>query len=1219
MWGTSISFLTMGASGGKRAGRVAPWLRRGRQPGILACACAVVLAGPAGAAGRLADRHLIHDGGQSRQFEVARDELHAVDARHRHRVVRMAALADAEAVRQRARRLQAATGEEVGPVLYQAGARRDRHSRRILTRQVLVELAPGAEPAEVAAAAGLAIDRPSPCGPRWVILRAAEPAAAPEAAARLRGIAGVLAADPLLARERAKKLVPSDPLFASQWHLRNTGQNGGTSGIDANITGVWDTHTGSGVTIGIVDDGLQFTHPDLAPNANTTIDYDFNDGDANPTPYASNEDWHGTACAGVCAARGSNALGVSGAAPSATLVGLRILAAPVTDAQEADALAHRNDVIAIKSNSWGVPDDGSTLDGPGPLTQAALAQAVQTGRGGKGTIFVFAGGNGLEVGDDSNYDGYANAIETIAVGAVSDRGEQASYSEPGANLVVAAPSSSADGQEITTTDLVGEDGYNWSGASGELADTNYTQTFGGTSSATPLVAGVVALMLNANPQLGWRDVQEILIRSATRNDPLDGDWATNPAGLHFNHKCGAGMVNAQAAVELAGDWSPLGARTTLSAEQRGLSLEIPDEDPAGVTRTFSFDAPHVRVEHVVVTVTATHTARGNLAIQLTSPGGMVSTLAEVHDDPGDNYVGWSFMSVRHWGENAAGTWTVHVADGAPDDTGTLDAVRIDIHGSATGAVPAAGSATLLTEGNVPANAAIDPGETVAVNLGLENTGSAATANLVATLRETGGVTTAGDPQAYGALAPGAGAARSFTFTAAGARGSEVTATLQLQDGAVDLGTASYRLVLGALATTSFSTTNPISIPSSGAASPYPAVIAVSNLSGTVTKVTATLNGLTHDYPDEIDALLAGPAGGSVVLLSDAGTGGEAGNLVLTFDDAAAAALPSYGILSSGTFLPTNHDAPDDIFPAPAPSGPAATLAVFNGLNPNGTWRLFLNDDSYGDGGTLAGGWSLAITTATCTDNTFFEFTGYAVDEGAGTATVTVVRTGGNGGSAAVDYAATAGTATAGSDFTATSGTLEVPAGQLVRSFTVPILDDPADEEPETVILTLANASGNSTLGTRSTAVLTILDDDEPPAGYDAWAADPANGLTPGVDDGPAHDPDADGLCNLLEYVLGGQPTLPDRAHAAPSCALDALGNLVVTFTRSDLSETDTTQVLQSGTDLAGWTDIPIHPPPAGPGVAITEDTPTPGLDTVTVTLPSGDATTLFARLKVTRN
>ncbi len=1218
MWATSISFLTIGACGGNGIDRAVPWLRRGAPPQALACACALAMAGPAGAAGRLADHHLIHDGGQPRLFEVARDELHAVDARHRHRVVRVAALADAEAVRQQARKLQAATGEEVGPVLYQAGARRDRHSRRILTRQVLVELAPGAEPADVAAAAGLAIDRRLPYGTGRFLFRAAEPAAAPEAAARLRGSAGVLAADPLLARERVRKLVPSDPLFASQWHLRNTGQNGGTSGIDANITGVWDTHAGSGVTIGIVDDGLQFTHPDLAPNANTTIDYDFNDGDTNPTPYESNEDWHGTACAGVCAARGNNTLGVSGAAPAATLVGLRILAAPVTDAQEADALAHRNDVIAIKSNSWGVPDDGITLDGPGPLTRAALAQAVQTGRDGKGTIFVFAGGNGLESGDDSNYDGYANAIETIAVGAVGDRGEQASYSEPGANLVVAAPSSSDGRQDITTTDLVGEDGYNWSGASGELADTNYTRTFGGTSSATPLVAGVVALMLNANPQLGWRDVQEILIRSATRNDPLDGGWATNPAGLHFNHKFGAGMINAQAAVDMAAGWSPLGAQTKLSAQQDGLALEIPDEDPTGVTRTFSFDAPRVRVEHVVVTVTATHTARGDLAIQLTSPGGMVSTLAGVHDDSGDNYVGWSFMSVRHWGENAAGTWTVHVADGAPDDTGTLDAVRIDLHGSATGAVPAAGSATLLAEGNVPANAAIDPGETVTVNLGLTNTGSAATANLVATLQETGGVTNASGPQAYGALAPGAGAARPFTFTASGPRGSEVTATLQFQDGAVDLGTATWQLVLGALATTSFSTSNPISIPSSGVASPYPSVIAVSNLSGTVTRVTATLNGLSHDYPDEIDALLAGPAGGSVVLLSDAGAGGEAANLMLTFDDAAAAALPGYGILSSGTFRPTNHDAPDDVFPAPAPSGPAATLAVFNGLNPNGTWRLFLYDDSYGDGGTLAGGWSLAITTATCTDNTFFELAGYTVDETAGSATISVARTGGNGGSAAVDYAATAGTATAGSDFTPTSGTLEFAAGQTLRAFPVPITNDPADEEPETVTLTLANATGNSTLGTRSTAVLTIHDDDQPPTGYDAWAANPANGLIPGVNDGPEQDPDADGLCNLLEYVLGGQPTLPDRANAAPSCALDELGNLVVTFTRSDLAETDTTQVLQYGTDLAGWTDIPIHPPPAGPGVTITENHPTPDLDTVTVTIPPGGAPALFARLRVTR-
>ncbi len=135
------------------------------------------------------------------------------------------------------------------------------------------------------------------------------------------------------------------------------------------------------------------------------------------------------------------------------------------------------------------------------------------------------------------------------------------------------------------------------------------------------------------------------------------------------------------------------------------------------------------------------------------------------------------------------------------------------------------------------------------------------------------------------------------------------------------------------------------------------------------------------------------------------------------------------------------------------------------------------------------------------------------------------------------------------------------------------------------------------------------------AGYLSWAAD--MGLTAGVNDSPDQDPDADGVSNLMEYVLGGDPLTSDAAALVIAGEPDGLGNFVVTFKRSDLSEGDTTQVLQYGSDLVGWTDIAVNPAPIGPEVAVTEDVPTLELDTITVTIPTGGAPTLFARLKVT--
>ena len=262
-----------------------------------------------------------------------------------------------------------------------------------------------------------------------------------------------------------------------------------------------------------------------------------------PTPVKMT--FHGTACAGVAAAVGNNTLGVSGVAPEATLYGLRLIAGPFTDAETAEALTRAPDQIQISSNSWGPSDSGRVKGGAGVLARAALKSAAETGRDGKGTIITWAGGNGADNNDNSNYDTYANSIYTISVGATSSSSLRSFYSEPGANVVICAPSNGG-ALGIATTDVVGSNGYS---SSSSPLGANYTNTFGGTSSACPAVAGTVALMLERNPDLGWRDVQEILIASAYKINPTNGDWIVNAGGFNFNHNFGAGLIDATAAVD----------------------------------------------------------------------------------------------------------------------------------------------------------------------------------------------------------------------------------------------------------------------------------------------------------------------------------------------------------------------------------------------------------------------------------------------------------------------------------------------------------------------------------------------------------------------------------------------------------------------------------------------------------------------------------------------
>jgi hypothetical protein len=347
--------------------------------------------------------------------------------------------------------------------------------------------------------------------------------------------------------EMSEMSIPTDPLLNKQWHLINTGQQVGgpdfqnifgIPGEDINVGGAWNLgYTGEGVKVGVFElSTLQTTHPDLQANMDPNLSFLFG-------PTGGD---HATAVAGLIGAVANNGIGGSGVAPGTTLVPMSGVNTPgaITNAIRY-ALDNNIDVV---NNSWG-PSVVRGLTSLDPDQMLALRDSVFFGRDGLGTIWVFAAGNAGKEEDSASYNGFVNSRYTIGVTGVDHDGEYnnidgtvTGYPMTGASVLVAAPTGSNTlrivddftiGSGIITTDLTGEAGYNQTGFVTDrdfLPDINYTSTFNGTSAAAPQVTGVIALMLEANPNLSWRDVQEILLRSARQN----AEFATQANGADLS-------------------------------------------------------------------------------------------------------------------------------------------------------------------------------------------------------------------------------------------------------------------------------------------------------------------------------------------------------------------------------------------------------------------------------------------------------------------------------------------------------------------------------------------------------------------------------------------------------------------------------------------------------------------------------------------------------------
>ncbi|GFO36220.1 furin-like prohormone convertase [Plakobranchus ocellatus] len=481
-------------------------------------------------------------------------------------------------------------------------------------------------------------------------------------------------------RDVAQQMSVTDPLWGSQWYLHE----GAYGGHDMNVLGAWRKgYTGKNIVVTILDDGLEHQHQDLHRNYDPYASYDINNHDSDPVPRydPSNENRHGTRCAGEVSAEANNTHCTIGIAPDSRIGGIRMLDGDVFDAVEAASLSFNRSHIDIYSASWGPDDDGKVVDGPGTLAMKAFIDGINLGREGKGSIFVWASGNGGSARDSCNCDGYTNSIFTLSISSTSEKGMKPWYLEECSSTLATTYSSGAYSErQIATTDL----------------HNRCTTSHTGTSASAPLAAGIIALVLEANNQLTWRDVQYITLMTARPEPIRDGQWVTNALGRKVSLRYGYGLMDASAMVDLALDWINVPQKHECVISSPESNVRLPPKQPYSSRLEISacVDQPdHVVnfLEHVQARISLTFYSRGQTVIYLTSPSGTRSKLlpARPSDTLEGGFEDWPFLSVHFWGERPHGIWTLDIEDaggnswGSGGGGGTLISWSLVLHGTAS--------------------------------------------------------------------------------------------------------------------------------------------------------------------------------------------------------------------------------------------------------------------------------------------------------------------------------------------------------------------------------------------------------------------------------------------------------------------------------------------------------------------------------------------------------
>lgn len=471
--------------------------------------------------------------------------------------------------------------------------------------------------------------------------------------------------------------------FPNQWHLKKTTIGGTQVDAHANVEATWALADGTGSTIAVIDDGVDLDHEEFRSGGKIVAPRDVTLNTANPRPGFG--DRHGTACAGVACADGL--FGASGVAPKARIIPIR-LASGLGSQQEADAFVWAAQQGAdVISCSWG-PEDGDWRDPSDPLhaqvvplpdsTRLAIDFAVDQGRGGKGCVVCFAAGNGNEPVDN---DGYASYSRLMAIAACNDLGKKSAYSDFGNAVWCAFPSNETIVPRLTTgiwtTDNMGPSGYNPGQTTKGDAAGNYTNSFGGTSSACPGAAGVAALVLSRNPNLRWDEVREVMKNSCDKIDVAGG--AYNAQG--HSPKYGYGRLNAKKAVELAVPATGTDRIVTATAAK---DVPIRDFQTSRLDVTVAETAP---LKAVKVDVDIEHTYIGDLAVSIKPPAanGVGPIVLHSNAGGGTDNLRATYDQVNTpalaglVGKKPQGRWTLVVKDTAAVDTGRIRRVSLEMH------------------------------------------------------------------------------------------------------------------------------------------------------------------------------------------------------------------------------------------------------------------------------------------------------------------------------------------------------------------------------------------------------------------------------------------------------------------------------------------------------------------------------------------------------------
>ncbi|XP_023337148.1 furin-like protease kpc-1 isoform X3 [Eurytemora carolleeae] len=436
----------------------------------------------------------------------------------------------------------------------------------------------------------------------------------------------------------------NDERWGLMWYL-NRG-----NGIDMNVQEAWESGiTGKGIVVTILDDGVEKNNPDLVENYDPMASYDVNENDNDPTPRYDlvDSNRHGTRCAGEVSASANNSVCGVGVAYNSRIGGVRMLDGDVTDAVEARSISLNNQHIDIYSASWGPDDDGKTVDGPGNLAKRAFINGIQNGRNGKGSIFVWASGNGGRDHDNCNCDGYTNSIWTLSVSSATENGLIPWYSEACSSTMATTYSSGSSGErKVISTDL-----HNLC-----------TSTHTGTSASAPMAAGVIALVLQANPSLTWRDIQHITVRNCHVANLRATDWRINAMGRNFSHSFGYGIMDASAMVRMAKTWTVVPEQKSSAVNADIGRVSIPPSSSRSAKMQVQDSGDVNFLEHVQAHITLTALRRGDVQMYLTSPGGTKSQLLarRPHDTSRAGFQDWPFLTVFCWGENPKGSWLLEI-------------------------------------------------------------------------------------------------------------------------------------------------------------------------------------------------------------------------------------------------------------------------------------------------------------------------------------------------------------------------------------------------------------------------------------------------------------------------------------------------------------------------------------------------------------------------------